>query len=294
MSLYGVLAFGCIASFVYSIRQKRETNFAIQQVFHLFLSLFIAVRITWFALRSFSERDGLSFILNRFGFLLFFTAFTVVLFYWAETYHKTYISNVGFLPTLVKFFVITNGLLYALEVTLVVLFIISTDRNNYYEEGNIFYESSILFEVGVNFLVSLCYFTYGARLFLSHGKASEFEENFARKTKELLKTLISTIILTVCFLVRVIAFLYRPITNAYMDDQLFRVLAYFIPEIIPSIILFYLMQAHKYKQRSENKFIEGLYKQEEEIQNEDSVDNINVSSGTKMVYPTLEKAHLLE
>jgi len=293
LCLYGVLGLGCLISFLYSLKKKHDEKYAIQQVFHFFLSLFIAVRISWFTLRNFFGRNLVAFALNRFGFLLFFTAFTVVLFYWAETYHKTYVSSSGFLPRLVKLFVTTNLLLYAYEVTLVILFVVQTDQNHYVEEGNLVYEFSIMSEVFVSFIVSVGFLIYGARLFMSHGKATDFEENFHQKAQEILRILISTIIFSVCFLVRVIAFLYRPITNGYMNDQLFQVLGYFIPELIPSIVQFYIIQAHKKKQQQDNKYIEGLYKQEEDIYQEEAYE-VPPSVVTEKPINNLEKSHLLE
>jgi len=267
LCLYGLLFIGCIVSFLLSFNDKKSwdpTQTRIQQLFHAFLGSFIAVRITWYALRSFAGRTVASFILNRLGFVLFFTAFTLVLFFWAEMYHKNYVSAGGFLPRLFKVFVAVNALLYAIEISVVVTFLI-VDRDDYSQrEGNPIYDASIYLEIIVNFVVSMCFLIYGIRLFLSHVPALEYEETQNRKYREILKILISTIIFTTCFLVRVVAFLYRPITNSYMNNNLFQILAYYIPEVIPSLVQFYLIRGKLRREKADTQYIQNLYQQEED------------------------------
>jgi magnesium-transporting ATPase (P-type) len=280
LCLYGLLGVACVISFVLSCKKRNDVDPAqakLQQLYHLFLGLFVVVRLVWVALHSFSGSTVVSFVLNRCGFVLFFTAFTIVLFYWAELYHKNYIVAKGFLPRLFNTFVIINALLYSIEIIVVLLFLI-VDRAEYsHREGNPIYETSVYLEIFVSFTVSIAFMIYGVRLFLQHGRAHDFEENYSRKAREILVILVATIIFTVCFILRVVAFLYRPITGEYMPQELFQVLAYYIPEVIPSLVQFYLIRRKDRKEKKDTRFVHDLYQMEEDVLKDDMTLQKSVS-----------------
>jgi len=261
LCLYGLLGVACVVSFLLSFKHNKEDDIdpaqvRLQQLYHLFLGLFVAVRLAWVALHTFSGSTIVSFCLNRLGFVLFFSAFTIVLFYWAELYHKNYIVAKGFLPRLFKMFIATNALLYITEITVVLVFLI-VDRGQYNNrEGNPIYETSVYLEIFVSFTVSIAFLIYGMRLFMQHGRAHDFEENSSRKAREILTILVATIIFTVCFILRVVAFLYRPLTGEKMNQELFQVLAYYIPEVIPSVVQFYLIRRKLLREKK----TQSLYK----------------------------------
>jgi len=302
LCLYGLLGVACLLSFFFSLVSKRDdeaidpAQVRLQQLFHFFLGLFVAVRLSWVVLHWYGSTI-VSFVLNRCGFVLFFTAFTIVLFYWAELYHKNYIVARGFLPRLFKFFVLTNVLLYVTEISVVLVFVI-VDRGEYdNREGNPVYETSIYLEIFVSFIVSIAFFFYGMRLFRQHRRAHDFEEGYEIKSKEILTILIATIIFTACFLVRVVAFLFRPVEHEYMNQQLFQVLAYYIPEVIPSLVQFYLIRRKLRKEKKDTQFVHDLYQQEEDILRDDlHMQNVNASH-TRFVHTSggdVEKANKTE
>jgi len=268
--LYALLGVANVASFIYYSTKSKEyyAYDYMQRAFHLILGLFVIVRITWFALRLHGGRSSAEFITNRVGFALFFTSFTIVLFYWAETYHKNYVIAQGFLPRLFKTFVVVNLALYIALITVVAVFLIADGGDSSNREGNAAYEASIFLQVGVSFLVSVGFLIYGIRLFMAHGRAHDFEENYWTKAREIMRILVSTIICSVCSFVRVVAFLYRPITDEYMNNDLFQTLAYFIPELLPSVVQFYLIRSKGRREKEDTQYIQSLYQQEEDARDE--------------------------
>jgi len=269
-----VLGILCLISFVSSIREKGIVRSRLQETFHIFLGLFIIVRIVWEGLKGWDgHKEGTvyTFVLNRLGFNLYFTAFTLVLFYWAETYHKNYVSSTQFLPRVFWVFIVSNVGLYAFITLVTVLYLVEQTG----EEGDIFYDGSEFAEIGVSFIVSIAFLTYGIRLYLKKGKAAEFEEGHQR-INDIIKILVGTLIISACFLVRVFAFLYRPIYQAKMPDEVFQIFGYYIPELIPSLVQFYMIRARKFKEMHESKFVEELYQQEEELYNDEHEMHKNV------------------
>lgn len=107
--------------------------------------------------------------------------------------------------------------------------------------GGPLYQTSVYVVIMVDCLFALAFAIYGVALFVqkyTHSLGTGLR-------RELIITLVVTIIFFLCFLLRVIMFLYRPITGELIDPYLYRTLAYFIPEIVAVVLqvgVVYLMQ----------------------------------------------------
>jgi len=261
LALYGVLGIACAVSVVYSLRESDVRRYRTQQWFHLFLGSFVAVRLVWFALKAAKADEVITFTLNRLGLTLYFTAFTLVLFYWVENYHKTYVSSHEFLPRFFWAFVGCNAVMYIYETIIISIFIAGAHT----EEGNPVYEVSIYTIIALSFVVSFSFFIYGFRLYFRYKFSQDFESADVGHSTELIKIFLCTIVFCACFLVRGIAFLYRPITKHRMNEEAFFAIGYFIPELIPSFVEFYVIRTIKQQDRQQNQFIETLYQEEEDL-----------------------------
>lgn len=51
------------------------------------------------------------------------------------------------------------------------------------------------------------------------------------------QTVVITVVLVVCFCARFAMFLYRPIADDYTDPWVFAALAYWVPELIPTVLM---------------------------------------------------------
>jgi len=260
--LYGFLGIACVVSVLFSLKESDTNRYRIQQWFHLCLGSFVFVRVIWFSLKAVDVDSVATFVLNRVGFTIYFTVFTLVLFYWVENYHKTYVTSREFLPRFFWVFVATNFLLYLYEAIIVIIFVAGSHEE---ESDNPVYELSIYTIIALSFAVSLSFGIYGIRLYLRHRFARDWEEDTTGRFAELIKVFICTIIFCLCFLSRGVAFLYRPVTGKLINNDAFLAFGYFIPELIPSFVEFYVIRTIKQKDMADSKFIDGLYQQEEDL-----------------------------
>jgi hypothetical protein len=290
--LYGALGIGCAVSVVYSLSESDVNRYRTQQWFHLFLGSFVAVRLVWFFLRALGTGETITFTLNRLGLTLYFTAFTLVLFYWVESYHKTYISSHEFLPRFFWVFVGCNVVMYAFEAVIISMFV----AGDHSKEGNPVYELSIYTIIALSFIVSLTFLIYGSRLYFRQTFSKDYEKT--ERSSDLTKIFLCTIVFFTCFLARGIAFMYRPITGGEMNEEAFFVIAYFVPELIPSFVEFYMIRTIKQQDRQQNQFIETLYQEEEDLRDPalplDTFSPTSNSSNSSLRHPLSEKSPLMK
>jgi len=230
----------------------------VRRIFRIFLTLFVSVRIVWLCLHLFRGDDNVVFTLNRCALLFFLTAFTLVVFYWAEQFHKNYYETESFLPQLGLAFFVTNLIIYVFQIIVLILwFVLGTER-----EGNPLYEANIVTDVVVSTGVCVGFFVYGLLLF--YVTRNNDGGDVEGRNTELLRIFFITIIFTLCFLCRVVMFLYRPITGYPLPSVLFYVFAYFVPELVPSVIQVILSETVQGQLEREDKFIKDLYDEGEE------------------------------
>eukprot|EP01112_Ceratiomyxa_fruticulosa_P005943 TRINITY_DN16747_c0_g2_i1.p1 TRINITY_DN16747_c0_g2~~TRINITY_DN16747_c0_g2_i1.p1 ORF type:complete len:113 (+),score=15.92 TRINITY_DN16747_c0_g2_i1:423-761(+) len=91
-------------------------------------------------------------------------------------------------------------------------------------EGNFFYDFLTNFQIIVGFFVSVGFLIYGINLYCS--TTSTNQTTPFQDTDEINKYLFVMLAFTLCFSLRIAMFLYRPITDHYMKDNLFPVLEY--------------------------------------------------------------------
>jgi len=237
--------------------EKLASN--VRNVFRTCMTVFAATRIVWFGVLGFYPVDSLryevvTFLLNRTALLAYFTAFTLIVFYWAERFHKRYYDTTVFMPGVGKMFIGVNACVYVFQIIIVVLYL----ESNEVKESNPIYELNILADALLSGLVSITFFIYGWLQFCKLTSSDESTEVELRRS-ELHKIMLITLVFTACFTLRVIMFLYRPLTNKYLNIYLFYSLAYFVPEISPTVLQVYLSETVMGKQQRDSKFIDKLY-----------------------------------
>eukprot|EP01111_Echinosteliopsis_oligospora_P010498 TRINITY_DN3280_c0_g1_i1.p1 TRINITY_DN3280_c0_g1~~TRINITY_DN3280_c0_g1_i1.p1 ORF type:complete len:173 (+),score=21.24 TRINITY_DN3280_c0_g1_i1:587-1105(+) len=146
------------------------------------------------------------------------------------------------------------------------MFFLKANRIKYPCETDVpSYIFGFYFLVISSFIISLGFLVYGVRLYLMHRLAREWEENHGQRRREITKVLLCTLIFSLCFISRGLVFLWWPVFKTKLDPSLFMALAYYVPELVPSIIEFFLFRATKKKEEKASKFIADLYQQEEAI-----------------------------
>jgi len=212
----------------------------------------------------------LSFIFNRLSFGFYFTAFSLVSFYWAEIYHKSYYDSSTFLPSLGIFFIITNVALWILRLGVVLVYLI-TGIEDFTKEGNIFYEISIWTDNILSLMVAITLLTYGIATFIKARSESPEDRHLYA---ECVKLILITLAFVGSFSLRVMAFSYRYITFTYMDNFYYMPIAYYLPDLIPTILQVIVVETSKGKENETTTFIKNLYSDDDDSLNT-SRDNIS-------------------
>eukprot|EP01125_Pyxidicula_operculata_P008272 TRINITY_DN2791_c0_g1_i1.p1 TRINITY_DN2791_c0_g1~~TRINITY_DN2791_c0_g1_i1.p1 ORF type:complete len:176 (-),score=16.05 TRINITY_DN2791_c0_g1_i1:338-865(-) len=138
------------------------------------------------------------------------------------------------------------------QIIIVVLFLVGQDLR----DGNAVYDTNILLDMSVALIISIAFMIYGIRLTI---KNANLDKTDPQRAKNILKVCGTTVIFTICFLLRCIMYSYRFITGQYIEPNTFVVLTYFVPELIPCLIQFYLVETSKQESKTGAKFISDLY-----------------------------------
>lgn len=250
LGLYGAttaLVVGLLV-WLYSYRCCSEWNsharrlpcFSPKNLFFFIIFSFLLCRLAWLAVDGWSPEHVSDYILNRVAFALFFTAFTLVIFFWADTLHamrntseqREGVYDIGFFRSWKAraAFIAVNGFIYLGQVAFIVVFIVVDDHKR---EGRHAYNVNVLSVVAVFGLVCVAFLGYGIGLLVVTRRAM----NTRRKLKFYLQTVVITVVLVVCFCARFAMFLYRPIADDYTDPWVFAALAYWVPELVPTVLM---------------------------------------------------------
>jgi len=262
LCLYSILFVGSLVSYVWAAITNRYTlnmegtidrkAFYVEIFFKFCLSWFLILRIAWLVLHVIvGDTDTLMFILERVGFTLYFTTFTTVVFFWAESTQKSYFSGTLVLPSLGIGFLIINGILWAFQILVIVLW--ATQSGNL--KGTL-YEANILTDVILSTVISLAFMIYGIKQCMTRISSEDFDP---RKGKEAAKTVVITMVFTFCFLLRATTYTYRLVSNSIIESNLLIVLSFYIPELAPTVLQIYLLETSKGRQAQTNQFVRDLY-----------------------------------
>lgn len=63
---------------------------------------------------------------------------------------------------------------------------------------------------------------------------------------------------------------YRPITGKYLNEDVFYILGYYVPDILPTLVQIFIIQRTKRREVQNRAFIDDLYKAADEDQEESS------------------------
>ncbi|KAJ6252038.1 tobamovirus multiplication protein 1-like isoform x1 [Anaeramoeba flamelloides] len=210
---------------------------SLQFQFMALITLFLIFRIAfWFLTEKAAKRNVLIFAINRLAILSFFTSFTLLLFFWMELYHGLISSfNLTRLSSLKKPFIILNILLYIYQIICIIMFAVSTEK---IDNKNTFYNVNVLLIAGFSGLVSISFLIYGLLLY------RKLRDSWGRKTQRapLFRMLGVTIVYTVSFILRFAFFLYRPITDKLMNENIYLIFAYLLPELSAATIQIFTMR----------------------------------------------------
>jgi len=278
IGLYSILFFMTFVIFIRNLCHEKISILSVGKTFYLFLMCFIIVRVSWLAIKAFIiEQNHGEYILGRIALCLFFTSFTLVLFHWAEEFRRRYYDDKRFLPTVFWPFIILNAFVWCGQVVMIVWYTVTQDQI----KTKVYNINSIVI-AGINLLVSIFFFLYSVRLYYLTRKpsiatvppTSPFDNSangivppdfLSPGTRNaLLKIFIANAIFGVCFLLRVGMWSLKPIFGLEIDNVLYIIFSYFVPELLPSLLQLYVIKIRKDEYRQQDQFIKDLYAESEE------------------------------
>ena len=191
IGLYSVFAIFLI---VLSVRMfLRDRRVSIQLLFLLCFFLFMCTRTVWLATKvdwydvhliyNYANctnsttatlppqcydihqcKSAATFVLNRVTFCLYFTSLSLILFFWAEESRRTILMDArfSFLPSVRIYFIIVNGAVYVYQFIVIVIWITGSQSR----EGNLLYDTNILVDEILVFILALLFGFYGLKLYL--------------------------------------------------------------------------------------------------------------------------------
>ncbi|KCV71162.1 hypothetical protein H696_02113 [Fonticula alba] len=217
-----------------------------QKFFHLSLLLGCILRMVYFALKPFlSVSLPFYLITDMATSVLFFSAYNVLLYYWAEMYHSTYERTIRLRPYYI-------GYMGALCLVLLTLFLVNWLAYNPYCLGGNSLDGSgsepcnpslTPIDIGIQLIsiiqyavISLGFFVYGILLYQKFRKLSQTTTSNRSNTKAMNTLLIVSILYPTFFLARVIL-LVVVVFKSYTLVWWFNAVYFTLLEVLPIYIL---------------------------------------------------------
>jgi len=237
-----------------AIRWCMQIPLSLTKWFYISLLLYLSVRLVWYVMLAVTNEEVAAFILNRLALCLFYSSFTIVISFWAEKFHSRHfgLEESITIPNLKLFLLATNLLLYAFQTAIVLYFVFVSHE----EDGDAIYNADIVVLASVSLVMALLFLVYGLR---TAWRITDSGDKSSESSMERLRLIVVTAVFIICFLLRMVMFLYRPITNQYVNNSLFRTLSYLIPEIVPALTQLYMITTTKKQTTFNSKYIENLY-----------------------------------
>ncbi|KYR03012.1 hypothetical protein DLAC_00499 [Tieghemostelium lacteum] len=257
--LYAILAVVCLLS-LYKTFYRNEAKI-LSRIFHICICGFVSIREIWYIMRVVTGEGPITFTLNNTSFLFYLSGLLVVLFYWIETYNRTYVSTNEFLPKMKLIFIIINGLIYGVQIVFFVLFF---TVNNEKREGSPVYLTIVLYQNFLSLIIGLVFLMQVIRMYFNFTQLDK--DIRSSQMQQVTKICFLALIFAGCFVIRTIVFLYQPITGRYMNNEVFVTLGYFIPDIIPTLVQIRIIHTTMKSEIEDTSFIDNLYENELEDQ----------------------------
>lgn len=286
LGLYSVIGLVTLVAMIFppqNVTPTRQSQI-VQRLFSVLVIVFCLLRLVYFCFPIAHVSVTVTYIVNQLAFMVFFTMFSLIIFFWAEQYHRKFYDTQSMLPRLRNLFIIVNITLWAFEIILVVLSVVlgqvPTDKlsddplgplapttpsaitpmitrsdaslSHVWRRfstpstpvltpstntkgaglGGPLYFASVISIVIVDFVFALGFAIYGIAIFIQKYRFSLG----SGLHRELITTMIVTCVFAACFALRMTMFLYRPVTGKFMNATLYRVLAYFVPEVLAVLL----------------------------------------------------------
>jgi len=250
--LYSILFFVTLGMYIYKRVRYGLPFQQLSTIFYIGLPIFMVLRTIWmiFEMCDTLETDIADNLINRIALCVFLFVFNALLFYWIDTIHTT--VNVAFAKEAFRgsldyefitpigrlFFWLVTGLVICLTLILAIARNVlkgtsDLDDSDYKNKKKVI---DVLYDVN-NIIISLLFLVYGLCFFIYGTMLNcRIKKNKSTSLGDLIKAEIFSVVLMICFAIRCVMFSYRVLTGKLLNDDLYVVMSYFIPEIIPTLL----------------------------------------------------------
>ena len=272
---YGLFGLLCLVLLARMVFKRRRAALSAQAVFLGIMMAFLGMRVVYFLIKVLPEycaRGETSFVLNRICFCVYFSALSLVLFFWAQEAHRTFIDDqFQFLPGIKRWFFLANFIVYAFQVSVIIVW----SQTGEDREGSALYDANILIDEGLVFLMALAFGVYGLILYRLKAGGERYE--LEGSLTEARWFLLGAVVMLLTYLARLLIFTWRfLISTTPLNVWIFTFFGYLVPEIVPGAIHVYIMRARKRAGSEGKRFIEDLYAQ----QDSSEIASFLLASGT--------------
>lgn len=240
----------------------------VEYLFKTFGVLFLVSRLTWLVFNATPPvQDDVVFVFSRIAFGFYFSAFTLVVFFWAENAHRIYYGQGPFPKTLAMIFIMFNFAVWVFQIFVMIWFVSVSAKER---ESAELYQANKIADVSLSFLVSLGFLLYGFVWARMRFKSSDHFD--PRRCRDVLKITGTSTVFAICFLMRVILYCWRFIEVGTIPPDIYLILAFYFPEVVSVALQVYLVESSKSKTDVKNALIEDLYAGEADVTFEEGVD----------------------
>eukprot|EP00002_Diphylleia_rotans_P031318 TRINITY_DN6505_c0_g3_i2.p1 TRINITY_DN6505_c0_g3~~TRINITY_DN6505_c0_g3_i2.p1 ORF type:complete len:307 (-),score=43.73 TRINITY_DN6505_c0_g3_i2:571-1491(-) len=234
-----------------------------QKVFHGLLLISFLLRSVFFAIIP-SEEDGdlsvpetVSFVLNMLPAFLYYSAYTILILYWAEVYHNTILTystdyeairsspksktascwgfgdedETRFSST--SIFLRVNAVVYFLFLILAIMFASSAELRDTVWDVSLTFSASICLLTAFGFLI------YGHR---QYNMLGQLPVKSGFRSSQLHKVLWVTIICTTCFSIRALIIIWSALIDPLTSNWAVIFAFYFLLEQVPACLMLFLLR----------------------------------------------------
>jgi len=208
--------------------------------------------------------DTILFIINRAAIHTFFLSFTFILLQWIRAFSRSNISNfkrkksTKTIKIITYLLIVFNIIHFSYLILVSILAIKAEQAGDPFSHGkNPFYDIDTLSISALAALIGFTFSIYGIRFMYQITKLTNMGDDSDLNNRLLLKILFISMIYSGCFILRCFSFAYKYITSNTLDDYLYHILCYFLPEGLSSLCASILVILRQLKFKNERNMLSG-------------------------------------
>eukprot|EP00003_Mantamonas_plastica_P032348 TRINITY_DN875_c1_g1_i12.p1 TRINITY_DN875_c1_g1~~TRINITY_DN875_c1_g1_i12.p1 ORF type:complete len:1129 (+),score=248.23 TRINITY_DN875_c1_g1_i12:1659-5045(+) len=239
-ALYLLMAAIAITKLVFMCTTSRIVENRLQKIFHVLCFMFCLNRGIYFVVLPSGIQSGdpiLFYFLYEFSTFLFFSTYTCLVFFWADTLHFAtagfHRRSVGFMGRLGKVSIVANLCMYVIWILMLALYHTLISLREDIESAYTIFVGTLSLLIAGGFLI------YGTRLQILTNKMSAVTKSSRKKMSKV--TLIA-IVCTLGFLCHCVFNILVAIYGTFLPP-LYAVLFYVLTEITPCCCLLFLLRS---------------------------------------------------